>query len=383
MIVIMKKHTLIISTLITTSLLAGCAGSSILNSIGNGSKPKSRPMVDSSKEAQLNIPYRSLDTNKDLTLIGLGSCSDQNLPEPIWKTIKEANPQLFIMMGDNVYASRKEDKPIIDQYIKMNRITEYKDLRESIPFLATWDDHDYGQNDGGVDNPEKDEARRVFLNYWSYLKFTMPKDQQGIYHSRIIGTKNRKVQVILLDTRWDRSPLVKNPEYNAETNTEQPPKIFLPTDDKNARMLSEAQWKWLDQELAKPANLRLIVSSVQLIANDHYFEKWGNFPKERERFFALLKKHKAKNAVILSGDRHLSAIAKEDIKGLGTVYDVTASSLNKPSRNLMPEVDQSYTAPSFLKPNFGLLAIDWSKKSLTVQIMDEDKKAQLEQVIKF
>lgn len=369
-----------------TSLFLGCAGKSILpvlNFNQASSKNKNGPIVNSSKEAQLNIPYRSLDTNKDLTLIGIGSCADQNLPQPIWNTIKEANPQLFIMMGDNVYASSPKNKPIIDQYIAMNRITEYRDLRESIPFLATWDDHDFGQNDGGSDNPEKDEARRVFLNYWSYLKFTIPKNQSGIYHSRIVGTKNRKVQIILLDTRWDRSPLVKNPDYNPDTNTEQPPKIFLSTEDKNARMLSEAQWKWLDQELAKPANLRFIVSSVQMIANDHYFEKWGNFPKERERFFNLLKKHKAKNAVILSGDRHLSAIAKEDVKGLGTVYDVTASSLNKPSRNLNPEIDKSYMAPSFLKPNFGLLAIDWSKKSLTVQIMDEDKKSQLEQVIKF
>lgn len=385
MIKAMKKHTLFLTALMTSTFLFNCAGTTSLlsNSNTNGAKAKGRPMLDSSKEAQLNIPYRSLDTGKELTLIGLGSCSDQNLAEPIWKTIKQANPQLFIMMGDNVYASRKDDKPIIDQYIKMNQISEYKDLREAIPFLATWDDHDYGQNDGGFDNPEKDEARRVFLNYWSYLKFTMPKDQQGVYHSRIIGSKNRKVQIIMLDTRWDRSALVRNPEYNAETNTEQPPKIFLPTDDKNARVLSEAQWKWLDQELAKPANLRLIVSSIQVIANDHYFEKWGNFPKERERFFNLLKKHKAKNTVILSGDRHLSAVAKEDVKGLGTIYDVTASSLNKPSRNTTPEVDKTYTTPSFLKPNFGMLLIDWSKRTLSAKIMDEENKAQIEQDIKF
>ena len=381
----MKKHTLFLTALIASTFLFNCAATGpLLNNLSNnGVKAKARPMSDSSKEAQLNIPYRSLDTDKELTLIGLGSCSDQNFAEPIWKTIKQANPQLFIMMGDNVYASRKDNKPIIDQYIKMNQIAEYKELREAIPFLATWDDHDYGQNDGGFDNPEKDEARRVFLNYWSYLKFTMPKGQQGIYHSRIIGSKNRKVQIIMLDTRWDRSPLVKNPEYNAETNTEQPPKIFLPTDDKNARVLSEAQWKWLDQELAKPANLRLIVSSIQVIANDHYFEKWGNFPKERERFFNLLKKHKAKNTVILSGDRHLSAVAKEDVKGLGTIYDVTASSLNKPSRNLTPEVDKTYTAPSFLKSNFGMLLIDWSKRTLSAKIMDEENKAQIEQDIKF
>lgn len=379
----MKKHTLI-SALITSTLIAGCAGTSILNSNStNNNKAKNRPMVDSSKEALLNIPYRSLDTSKELTLIGLGSCSDQNQPQPIWKTIKQANPQLFIMMGDNVYASKKDDKPIVDQYIKMNQIAEYKELREAIPFLAMWDDHDYGQNDGGGDNPEKDEARRVFLNYWSYLKFTMPKDQQGIYHSRMIGSNKRKVQIILLDTRWDRSPLVKNPNYNPETNTEQPPKIFLPSEDPKARILSEEQWKWLDQELAKPANLRLIVSSIQLIPNDHYFEKWGNFPKERERFFNLLKKRKAKNTVILSGDRHLASIAKEEVKGLGTIYEVTASSLNKPSRNSTPEIDKSYTAPSFLKTNFGTLLIDWSKRTLSAKIVDIDNKTQLEQDIKF
>lgn len=366
----------------TSTLFLSCAGNSLLSQKSD-LKTKFRPPVDTSKESLLSIPYRSLDTSKDLTLIGLGSCSDQNFPEPIWKTIKQANPQLFIMMGDNVYASKKENKPIVDQYIKMNQIPEYRDVRESIPFLATWDDHDFGQNDGGADNPEKDEARRVFLNYWSYLKFTMPKDQQGIYHSRIIGTKNRKVQIILLDTRWDRSPITRNPEYNAETNTEQPPKIFLPNEDPKARMLSEQQWKWLDQELGKSANLRLIVSSVQLIPNDHFFEKWGNFPKERQRFFNLLKKRKAKNTLILSGDRHLASIAKEEVKGLGVIYEVTASSLNRPSKTTVPEIDKSYVAPSFLKSNFGTLLIDWSKRTVSAQIVDEENKTQIAQDIKF
>lgn len=340
-------------------------------------------MVDLSKEAQLNIPYRSLDTGKDLSLIGLGSCSDQSYPQPIWKTIAQNKPDLFIMMGDNVYASRPETKPIIDQYIKLNQIADYKALRESTPFLAIWDDHDYGQNDGGMDNPEKDEARRVFLNYWGYLKHTLPPEQKGVYHSRIVGSKNRKVQIILLDTRWDRAPLNKNPDYNPETNTEQPPKIFLPTTDTKAQILSDAQWKWLDEELKKPANLRLIISSIQVIPNDHYFEKWGNFPKERERLFNLLKKNKAKNTLFLSGDRHLSSLAKEEVSGLGTIYEVTASSLNKPSRAKEPELDKSYINGSFLQPNFGLLAIDWTKRSVTAKILDESNKVQMEHTISF
>jgi alkaline phosphatase D len=379
----MKKHTLL-TTLLAISFISSCANTPKLFSSSETSvKAKPRPMINSSKEAQLNIPYRSLDTNKEISRIGMGSCSDQNFPEPIWSSIQKNNPELFIMMGDNVYASKKEDKPIIDQYIRMNQISDYKKLRETTPFMAIWDDHDFGQNDGGFDNPEKDEARRVFLNYWSYLKFTLPKDQQALYHSRIIGSKNRKVQVIMLDTRWDRTALNRNPDYNPETNTEQPPKIFLPTTDKNARILSEAQWKWLDQELAKPAQVRLIISSIQLIPNDHYFEKWGNFPKERERFFELLKKRKAKNVVILSGDRHLASVAKEDVKGLGPIYEVTASSLNKPSRALTPEVDKSYVGQSFLKPNYGMINIDWAKKTLQVEILDEENKPQLTQAIKF
>ena len=36
-------------------------------------------------------------------VIGFGSCLDQDLPQPIWKDIKSQNPELFIMLGDNVY----------------------------------------------------------------------------------------------------------------------------------------------------------------------------------------------------------------------------------------------------------------------------------------
>ena len=35
-------------------------------------------------------------------VIGLGSCLDQDLPQPIWKDIKSQNPEIFIMLGDNV-----------------------------------------------------------------------------------------------------------------------------------------------------------------------------------------------------------------------------------------------------------------------------------------
>ena len=244
-----------------------------------------------SLELQLSIPYRSLDTSKSIETFGFGSCNHQDQEQPLWKLISKNNPQLFLMMGDNVYASAPENKPIYAQYLKLNKNQDYRTLREKIPFLAIWDDHDFGQNDGGETNPEKNEARRVFLNYWGYLKPTLPKKQMAVYHSRMIGAAPQRLHVILLDTRWDRSDLVKNPDYNPD-NQSVPPKIYLPTTDKSTKILSREQWSWLEDELKKPAELKIIISSFQVLPESHGFEKWANFPHERERLLNLIKKNK-------------------------------------------------------------------------------------------
>lgn len=334
------------------------------------------------KEYQLNIAYRSLNTSKTLNTIGFGSCNDQTRPQPLWNPILKKNPDLFIMMGDNIYASTPETQPIIDQYIKQNQIPEYIQAREAIPFLATWDDHDSGLNDGGFDNPLKEEARKIFVNYWGYLKQSLPKKQSALYHSRIIGDKKHKVQIIMLDTRSDRSPLIKNPDYKYEEKVFLP-KIYLPNEEKNAQILSDEQWTWLSQELKKPADLKILVSSIQVIANDHYFEKWGNFPLERKKLLDLIEKNKIRNVVILSGDRHLSSIAKLDLNKSHTIYEITSSALNRPSRAPEIEKDSTYIAPAFLKINYGLAQIDWAQKSVLFEIRDEQDQVQLSQKISF
>ncbi len=347
-------------------------------------KPKYVRVEDKSKESLLSIPYRSLDTSKTITSFGFGSCNDQSLEQPLWKNIINRNFDLFLMTGDNIYTSKKDSKTFTDHYISLNQNSDYKKLRELTPFLATWDDYDFGQNDGGVDNPDKVLAKTSFMNYWIYLKQILPKNQKAIYHSRILGTKKERVQFIMLDTRWDRSPLVKNPEFNPESQIPSiPPKFYLPTSDKTTQLLGEDQWVWLESELKKPAELRILVSSIQFIANDHYFEKWGNFPHERERFLKILKTNKIKNLVIISGDRHLAAISKIERGSDGILYDITSSALNRPSRNTEPEIDLAYTAPSFLKINYGSAQIDWSRKKVTFSVLDVDDKVQLSQDVSF
>lgn len=319
------------------------------------------------RQSELDLPFRGFPIDKDLQTIAFGSCADQDQPQPIWATIEKTQPDLMIMLGDNVYASSSSQKPISEQYNKMKRIAEYRSIREKVPFMATWDDHDYGQNDGGETNPERDEAYAQFLKNWPYARNLISDRKGAIYHSKFFGEKKNTVQVIMLDTRANRSDLKRN-ETQTEEEKQIQPKPYLPHESKDTRVLSETQWEWLEDELKKPAAFRIVGTSIQLIANDHHFEKWGNFPHERDRLFKLLKKHKIKNVLFISGDRHMSAIAKKDITGLGSIFEATSSGLNKPARPGNNLSDTSYLTEGYGLVNFGLIQIDWSERIAKVEI---------------
>ena len=103
--------------------------------------------------------------------------------------------------------------------------------------------------------------------------------------------------------------------------------------DPGATFLGDEQWKWLEEQLKKPAEVRLLVSSIQVISDDHPFEKWMNIPKEREKLYALLNTTQANGVIILSGDRHLAEVSL-DTKAIGyPLYDVTSSGFNQASKN--------------------------------------------------
>ena len=325
---------------------------------------------DKKKQSLLDLPYRGFDNDKILTTIATGSCADQDQPQPIWKTIEKNTPDLFLFSGDTIYSSHTDTKPASAQFKKLNFIYEYRDARLKIPFMAIWDDHDYGQNDGGFDNPEKDIYRAEFVKYWRYINSLISPKQKALYHAKIFGQKKNKMQIIMLDTRWDRSPLVKNTQDSYEPGKNEPgtfPRPYLPNTDPMARILSDEQWLWLEGELKKSADLRVLVSSIQIIANDHQFEKWGNFPKEREKLFSLLKKTKAKNTILLSGDRHMAAIAKAENAGF-IIYELTASGINRPSRPGGLVADTTYSGEPYGLVNFGLIKINWEMKKVVLEV---------------
>jgi alkaline phosphatase D len=151
-------------------------------------------------------------------------------------------------------------------------------------------------------------------------------------------------------------------------------------------MLGEAQWKWLEQQLRQPAQLRLLVSSIQVVAEDHGHEKWMNLPLERDRLFKLIRDTKAGGVVVLSGDRHLAELSLMDA-GIGyPLHDLTSSGLNQGfPRWRKLEVNRHRVATMNYGNNFGLVSIDWDKSDpvLSLQIRDEEGDVRIQQKVPF
>ncbi|MEZ0393048.1 MAG: alkaline phosphatase D family protein [Pseudobdellovibrionaceae bacterium] len=330
-------------------LLASCSG----------------PKVQSaSTEASLaQVLVAPVAPEKTLSRITFGSCAHQKNPQPIWSTLLADQPDLYIAMGDNIYASKSEDQPIAEQYKLQAKVPEFQKFRSLVPIVATWDDHDFGLNDGGAKNPKLDEARAAFLEFFPYDATRISKQQKGVYHSFVFGEAPRRVNVILLDTRTFRSELEANPKPKSSMDK------FVPTKNRKKTILGSEQWKWLEDELRKPAELRILVSSIQVIAEEHGFEKWANFPHERKRLFDLIKKTRAKNLLIVSGDRHLSEVSKLSLKGYGDLYDVTASSINRPG-SIESEKNKHRMGSLYSKENFGEVVLDWEHKQALVEVKD-------------
>lgn len=313
---------------------------------------------------------------KPLSLIAFGSCARQDRPQPIWEAIVAANPELFLFIGDTVYADSNDMDVKRAKYAELKAQPGYRKLQAACPVLATWDDHDFGWNDCGAEYPKKVESQKVFLDAFDEPAESARRKQAGIYTARCFGPEQRRVQVILLDTRYFRSALVPN------KNKEPGQGPYLPNPDAKAALLGEEQWTWLAAQLQEPAQVRIVASSIQLVAEEHGWEGWANFPLERERLFKLLAQTRAGGVVFISGDRHTAELSVEAEAAGYRIYDLTSSALNQ-FRGESREKNRHRIGKVYGKSNFGLLRINWNAAdpALTLQICDVEGKAQLEQKV--
>lgn len=300
-----------------------------------------------------------------LRRVAVGSCMDQSKPQPIWNTVLADRPDLAIFAGDNVYAS---DVPWSLQqldaaYARQGAIPEFAVLRSAVPHLAIWDDHDYGLNDGGAEFVHKQASKDAFLRFWQVRAADPRTSREGLYHAEAFGPPGQRVQVILLDTRWFRSPW--KPTDQRAPGKER----YLPDEDPAKTMLGPAQWQWLERQLREPADLRLLVSSVQVVAEGHGWERWGNFPLERARLYRAIAQAGAEGVVFLSGDRHVGAPYAQ-LQGVPyPLYELTSSGITHPWAGAA-EAGPNRIGALFTEPHYGLVEVDWAARTVLLQLKD-------------
>ncbi len=318
-----------------------------------------------------------------LTKIAMGSCQASWKPIPILDAVAREEAQLFLYLGDNVYGDTRRgnaDLPNLrQQYADLAKREEFARLRSSTPILATWDDHDYGLNDAGGDFAFKRWAKEIFLTFWGEDETSVHRTREGLYDSRIYGPEGSRVQIIMLDTRSFRSsPLIPSDDRGAPGKER-----YLKSHDPAMTMLGEAQWQWFADELKKPADIRLVVSSIQVIAADHGWEAWAEFLPQRQRFFDTVKQSGAKGVVVISGDRHIAAFYRHEGDTDYPLYEFTSSALNMSFTKDAREMDKEQLVPAFGPNNFGLVDIDWQGRTLHWTIKDVDGQVQRELNLAF
>jgi alkaline phosphatase D len=310
---------------------------------------------------------------KPVNIVAFGSCANQNKPQAIWSSIQAAKPDLFLWLGDNIYANTEDPAVFDEKYAMLATQPGYAAFRPTATIMATWDDHDYGVNDGGAEYPMRQMAAEKFKKFFGTANGPA-WPAEGVYSSAIFGPEGQRVQVILLDTRYFRTALEKDPDS----------KSYLPSEGPDATILGETQWQWLEGELLKPAEVRLIGSSIQFVAAQHRFEKWANFPREKQRLLDGIRKTSAKGVIFLSGDRHLAEISVlPAAQGVGyPLYDITSSGLTN-AGGRADEPNNFRLGENFRSQNFGLLTIDWSATPpiITIEIRDIEGKVALTETV--
>ena len=329
------------------SMLAGC-----VNRVDSAAPV---PMTDAIAPDPLQMLRR----------IGVGSCADQNKPQPIWDAITADQPDVFVFAGDNVYASQQpwHVQQLRAAYAQLAAQPGFARLRASVPHIETWDDHDYGLNDGGADWAGKQEAKDEFLKFWNVPPLDPRRQRGGIYREQLYGPPGQRVQIIMLDTRWFRSPLKATDQPGAAGKQR-----YVPDEDPAKTMLGSEQWQWLEQRLQVPAQLRLIVSSVQVLADGHGFERWGNLPRERQRLINLIATTRAQGVVFLSGDRHIGGVYQHNA-GPYPLFEMTSSGLTHAWADAR-EPGPNRLGDLVTVNHYGLLDINWTSQTVMLAFKD-------------
>ncbi len=312
----------------------------------------------------------SNSTVEPLSRIAFGSCCAQYLSEmKIFQRIPELNPQVYIAGGDNIYGDFFALAPGTPEYIQgayrqLAGRGYWAEFRNKMPeILPIWDDHDTGENDGTSDNPVKGPAKAAFFDFWRIPETAARHNRPdgGIYDSYYYGDDDHKVQIILMDLRWNHTPYKTAGAGAALSGYDT---LMSP----DATILGTTQWTWLEGELRKPAKVRIIMSTLQFNSNYSGSENWAVLPLEKQKMYDLIKNTHANGVFFLSGDVHFAELTKTQPADMYPIYDLTSSGITHHEDRVSTNNDNIRVGNGWQYVNFGFIDIDWKASPVSIKL---------------
>ncbi len=219
-------------------------------------------------------------------------------------------PADFVLwLGDNTYlreADWSSGYGIQYRYQHTRRQPELQALWAARPHYATWDDHDYGPNNGNLSYNGKEIALQTFKNYWGNQQYG-ESDNAGVYSYFSWSDAD----FFLLDNRYHRS---------AED---------LPATSSDKTYLGKRQMDWLKNALlASKATFKFVASGSQVTNEANKYECMRQYQREFDDLLGFIAQQHIEGVVFLSGDRHFSEILRYAPTGSYPIYEITASPLS-------------------------------------------------------
>lgn len=223
-----------------------------------------RVKTDGIDDRHQPLPYRTRtapDRPRPIR-IAFGSCARVQLyPEqPVFEAIAAMEPDLFLWLGDNIYADSDSETAYSTLYSRQRNVAALVPFLRSVPQLAVWDDHDFGYNNSDRHNGVKDMTRRLFDRWWANPAAGLP-DTPGIFFRHSFGP----IDIFMLDGRYYR---------DAPSDPDSPTKT----------MLGVGQKAWLKRELkASKAVFKILRFGHRLVARRKGRRQLGLLSARTER----------------------------------------------------------------------------------------------------
>lgn len=304
------------------------------------------------------VGFFPVDYSWPISRIAVGSCNHQDRAQPYWNTLGRSEIDLWIWLGDSIYADTEDMQIMADKYQAQFNHPDYSAFRVATPVVGTWDDHDYGENNSGKWYPKKAESKRLLLDFLEEPVGSPRRSRDGVYQAYSFGPPDKRVDLILLDNRF-----------------------FAESPGPEADLLGERQWEFLREALeVSTAQFVFVASGTQVLAIDHRFEKWANFPGSRRRLLKTIRESGKGGVVLLSGDRHLHEISMVNDETVPyPLIDFTASGLTHSYSSLIAEKNRYRVGAFHNAPGFGVIEIDWDREDplLTLQARDMKNEVRL------